>query len=204
MDVLPKRTAEDYAWNYAERVGMERELFLAIARPWVKNLSIRVLYALLNADIRTCADVIARGQDGLSRVRNLGPKGIGFIRQRLNAAAVQPDTPAPAEGVCEKLDGIAFLLREDAQFFEGRGGSFDRDRARYRHPDTPRRVEGPSECIGWPPNRATTIAVSAAVKNMRMLLRRVQRGETITLTQRGRPVAVLAPIPHPAEGVGRG
>lgn len=50
-----------------------------------------------------------------------------------------------------------------------------------------------AECIGWPPSRATTLAVSAFVKNQRLILRRVASGEQIEITQRGNIVAVLVP-----------
>jgi prevent-host-death family protein len=46
---------------------------------------------------------------------------------------------------------------------------------------------------GWPPTRATSLAVSAFTSNTRTILRRVQNGESIELTQRGKAVAVLVP-----------
>lgn len=44
---------------------------------------------------------------------------------------------------------------------------------------------------GWPPTRATSLAVSAFTSNTKLILNRVRNGERIELTQRGSPVAVL-------------
>lgn len=89
-DVLPEQSEVDSGWEWAQRQGMERELYYALAVPDVKGLTIRVLHALTNSRITTRAQVIALGVNGLLRVRNLGPKGIAYIRERLNAAEAAP------------------------------------------------------------------------------------------------------------------
>ena len=86
---LAEPTDSDWALRFAERNGMEPALAQALAEPWANDRSIRVLHALANARILTRAEVIARGYDGLSMVKNLGPKGIAFIRERLNRMSKQ-------------------------------------------------------------------------------------------------------------------
>jgi prevent-host-death family protein len=49
----------------------------------------------------------------------------------------------------------------------------------------------PFQHRGWPPTRATSLAVSAFTGNTKLILTRVRNGESIELTQRGSPVAVL-------------
>jgi DNA-directed RNA polymerase alpha subunit len=87
IDVLPEQSHADQSWDWADKNGMERELYYALAEPWEKDRSIRVLYALANARVLTRAQIVEMGRDKLLMVRNLGPKGIAFIRQRLNEAA---------------------------------------------------------------------------------------------------------------------
>lgn len=86
IDVLSEQSCADRSWKWAERHGMERELYYALTEPWVTGTTIRLLYALLNSKITTRAQIIALGVDGLSRMRNLGPKGIAYIRDRLQRA----------------------------------------------------------------------------------------------------------------------
>ena len=84
-DLLSESNDADWSRAFAKRNSMEFELADAIANPWAKGLSMRVIYALANARVLTRAEVAERGYDGLIRVRNLGPKGIAFIRDRLSA-----------------------------------------------------------------------------------------------------------------------
>ena len=42
------------------------------------------------------------------------------------------------------------------------------------------------------------VGVRELRQNLSVHLRRVQRGESLEVTERGRPVAVLAPLPEPA------
>jgi hypothetical protein len=107
-DVLPETTDADIARGYAERNGMERELCDALAVPRAKNLTVRVLYALSNAGIKTRADVIARGTDGLYRVPNLGPSGIAFIRQRLNGAAMNAEITINGESLAVPVGDLTY------------------------------------------------------------------------------------------------
>jgi DNA-directed RNA polymerase alpha subunit len=103
VDVLPEQSDADQSWEWADRNGMERELYYALVEPWEKGVTIRVLYALANSRILTRAQIVEMGRDKLLRVRNLGPKGIAFIRQRLNEAAnhEHPDRPDHAVGLSD-------------------------------------------------------------------------------------------------------
>lgn len=86
IDVLPELTHADHVWPRLEKRGFERELFDALARPWVKNTSTRAIDALLNAGIHTRAEIVKRGVHDMLMVKNLGPTLLAFIRQRLNEA----------------------------------------------------------------------------------------------------------------------
>lgn len=51
------------------------------------------------------------------------------------------------------------------------------------------------------PEPQSTVGVRELRQNLSKYLRRVQAGETLEVTEHGRPVAVLAPLPPPAESV---
>ena len=48
-------------------------------------------------------------------------------------------------------------------------------------------------CDGW---HMATASIRELRHRARKLLRRVEAGETIEITDRGRPVAILAPLPN--------
>ena len=84
-DVRKAEKNPEHAWRYFSEQGMERALFDALAYPWIKGVTIRVLYALSNANLRTRADIAAHPD--LLRVRNIGSKGIALINQRLSPSS---------------------------------------------------------------------------------------------------------------------
>lgn len=50
---------------------------------------------------------------------------------------------------------------------------------------------------------AATVTVRELRQNLSVFLRRVQDGETLSVTNRGRPVAVLAPLPGAGDPIDR-
>lgn len=50
---------------------------------------------------------------------------------------------------------------------------------------------------------SSRVGVRELRQHLSVHLRRVARGETLEVTEHGRPVAVLAPLPRPASVVGR-
>ena len=51
--------------------------------------------------------------------------------------------------------------------------------------------------------RASTVTVRELRQNLSVFLRRVERGETLSVTNRGRAVAVLAPLPGAGDPIDR-
>lgn len=109
-DVLPELTHADHAWPWCEKRGMERELFDALARPWVKNASTRAIDALLDAGIHTRAEIVKRGSHEMLMVKNLGPTLLAFIRERLNAAVDAEHTELMDDPVA--VDAVRLLIEK--------------------------------------------------------------------------------------------
>lgn len=77
-------TADKYRarhWPVFKEMGIEPLLFDDLTCPWVQYVTIRVLYALANAGIRTRAAVKAHGD--LRSVPRIGETGIALISSRL-------------------------------------------------------------------------------------------------------------------------
>ena len=51
--------------------------------------------------------------------------------------------------------------------------------------------------------RSKQIGIRELRQNLSVHLRRVAKGETLEVTDHGRPVAVLAPVPHPVSALER-
>ena len=48
-----------------------------------------------------------------------------------------------------------------------------------------------------------SVGIRELRQNLSVYLRRVKEGETLEVTEHGRPVAVLAPLPHERDVIGR-
>ena len=143
---------------------------------------------------------------GVTEARTRQDEALHDIETELRAALTRPEQERTVDGdvdVTEDIDAIEeFFNTACTRLHECPvpHAAFDRlvgilgERAALASAEPERGATPETEHIGWPATRATVMSLSLFASNQRGVLRRVQNGERITLTQRGKRVAMLGPV----------